>query len=314
MKKKHLYFLTFFFLGSSFLFGSGQLLKSSPKSLPKVVSLSIASDEILFELYARNKQLSRILAFSKLVDDARYSNIAKTGAVLANQERYGGSLEHLLKLAPELVVLADFNQPELVHNLKKSKTPIFELKSSNTLAGTIELIKSIGNSLGDSEHSNALTYELEKRLALIKENSKSIKNKPQVLFLLADGTSAGVDTLIHDLIIQAGGENISSIFNLKGWPNISTEQLLRIEADLILTIGRDQKIDAGYFKRHPIFKNLQAVLNDQIILIDEAKLFAMSHFSFDACEELQKKLLVWSKNRAADEIHSHRNPPSRPAK
>ncbi|MBP9706011.1 MAG: ABC transporter substrate-binding protein [Oligoflexales bacterium] len=314
MKKKYLYFLTNFFLVSSYSFSSSSDLKNSSNVLPKVVSLSIASDELLFELYSRSKQLSRILAFSKLVDDPRYSNIAQQSAIFSNKERYGGSLEHLLKLAPELVVLADFNQPELVHNLKKSKTPIFELKSSNTLVGLLELIKSLGNRLGASEHSTALTLELETKLTKIKKNANGMKNKPQVLFLLADGTSAGEDTLIHDLIVQAGGINFASSFQLKGWPHISTEQLLKSQADLILTIGKDQNIETRFFQKHPIYKNLIAVQKNQIILINEAKLFAMSHFTFAACEELQKNLLIWSNNMETTKATRHRNQSTRAKK
>ncbi|MCK5734879.1 MAG: ABC transporter substrate-binding protein, partial [Spirochaetaceae bacterium] len=89
---------------------------------------------------------------------------------------------------------------------------------------------------------------------------------PRVYYVVGFGEggdwTAGGDTFISQMITMAGGENIAS--DISGW-SFSLEAIVEGDPDLILIPSWAESI----FETTPVYSDLRAVKNGNIIVIDE---------------------------------------------
>ena len=100
--------------------------KYSNKNPEKIVSLTVGSDEILLELLNTDYERQRISALSSLADDPVYSESIEMAKKVRG--RVGAQIESVVNLKPDLVICAQYTNPDTLAKLKELKVPHLRLK------------------------------------------------------------------------------------------------------------------------------------------------------------------------------------------
>lgn len=190
----------------------------------RIISLSLASDEIIFEMMKRTGTLSRLSAVSSVAADERYSFIAAD--IKAQGIAFSGAhIEGVMAKKADWVVAASFNNPEFLAALSRASVPYVVLHRFEALKDIITHIKALGELLDAPEVAHELAGEL-------RAWQPFARNHEQVLYYdSSSGYVAGRNTLIHDLIERSG---FHSPHDREGWWRASPEYLLSLSPDYIL--------------------------------------------------------------------------------
>lgn len=159
------------------------------KAPQRVVSTSLAGDEILIALLKEAGQLHRLKAVSALADQRDYSSVADQLGTI--KHRAGRELESTLALKPDLVVLASYNRPEMISRFKAAKVPTFTLADFTSLEGIRSNIMALGKLLFLPKFGLELANRFQTKIDQLKKAGAS-KNPPKILNFSADHTLNGI--------------------------------------------------------------------------------------------------------------------------
>ena len=132
--------------------------KDSNKNPEKIVSLTVGSDEILLELLNTDYERQRISALSSLADNPVYSESIEMAKKVRG--RVGAQIESVVNLKPDLVICAQYTNPDTLAKLKELKVPHLRLKKFSSIEDIQNNIKTIGLYINKSSESIKLADKL----------------------------------------------------------------------------------------------------------------------------------------------------------
>jgi iron complex transport system substrate-binding protein len=234
----------------------------------RIVSTNTTADEILWAMLANSP---RVISYSELVNDQRYSNIA--GLVPAEKQgRFGRNLEELIRAKPDLVLISAFNRSEYPATLNRLKIPHLQIGELKNFHDVEAMIAEIGRMVGKVEAAKNLSTRTKQRLAALKA-----KPCPKSVFVYSPGgMTAGSNTMI-DAIISAAGASNAAASMVRGFQKMSRENLARLRVDAVIYEREPEAAD-------PLFTKFPK------IIIAGRLLSATSQFSLDAAEAIQAGL------------------------
>lgn len=252
-----------------------------------IVSLTLPSDEMLFDLV----EPARLKAIEVFATDPGISNVAEQAARVPL--KITADREKIVELQPDLVIVADWKEKEFVQSLRDAKVPVFEFHSPNDFAELRRAIAQIAALVGEPDRGRALLDRIDKRLAAVAERAApSPDPRPSVLSYSFEGTTYGKGTSFDALVTQAGLVNAASQAGLQGWPQLSKEQVVALDPDLIVlpSWSWDGKQDPHQFLEaflsDPAFAGLTAVKTHRVVILPDRHLQATSQYMVDGVEDL----------------------------
>lgn len=252
-----------------------KLLSAYPQ---RIVSTTVASDEILLELLDDKSEVKRIIAVSKFALSKRYSHIKKLPPHIKYQ--IATNVEFLVKLKPDLVVITSFSNPNKKAMLKRFKIPFYEMKSFDNIEGIEEEILELGKIIGKSEKAKLMVGNMRRRLRNIKGFSK----KPSLLSYSSSSSLLGSKTLFNDIVLKAGATNLASDKGVLRWKKVSSEFLMSLEPDFIVT---DESTSMTF---STVWKNKKAVQLNNIIKVPSNDLLSTSQYIVNAVEKMNREI------------------------
>lgn len=258
---------------------------ASPNSAPrKIASLTLATDELLSELVP----VERIVCVTHLVDDGEISNVA--GRYPASMPRLRDQdTERLLGLAPDLVCVAPYNSADFLKVLERTGLTTYR---NNAFHGLDEIeagITALGEQVGEPDRARALAGRMRARRKELAERLRGESKRPRVLYWSA-GFTSGSGTSIDDLIREAGASNVAVERGLQGPIEISPEQVIAADPEIILTARWSADQRESRIANHPLLRNLRAVRENRVIEIEGKYLLSVSHFVVEGVERLARRL------------------------
>lgn len=253
----------------------------------RVVGTSVATDEILDALSYDNVVGVPHTDAYKIPD--RYKNAKEIGSPM------NPNTEILKSLKPDIV----FTPKSLEGQLKKGYDDIgvrsyfLNLESTD---GMFQSILDMGKILGREKQANALNadyQQFKKELAARHQNAK----KPKILILMGLPGSFAVATeksYVGSLAKMAGFENVYGDGNGKDFLNVSTEDMLQKQPDIIFRTShampdKVKKMFADEFKNNSIWKHFKAVQNNKVYDLDNQHFGMSARFNYkDAIKELEQ--------------------------
>ncbi len=275
----------FSFVMAKTLAANGASITAQPKKPERIVSLSLASDEILIELLPHCGGLKRLQALSIFADDPLLSNIRDSAKQIP--QRVHSEPESLFKLKPDLVIAASFNRSELLEAVKARNINILTLQGFSNAADIERHIYEIGSLIQCEMPASRMASAF---LKVLDENKPQFKQKPTLLSYSPDLSVMAKDTLFDDLVEKSGGINAASVRNLKLWPRIDTETLLTLKPDFIVIVGADTPEKRNEIRNHSSWKRLKAVQQNQLIFLGSRTALSTSHYFAEAVRELRLQL------------------------
>ena len=236
--------------------------ENNKKTPERIISTSPSNTEILFALGLGDK----------VVGVTTYCNYPPEAP---EKEKIGGfstvDIEKIISLNPDMVLASSKTGDENIKKLEDKGITVLIVEPKN-IDEILKAIELIGNVTGKENEAKSLTENMLKRINKVKENSKNLKEKPKVMYVVWHEPlmSAGKNTFANDIIEIAGGENIYSDMEIQ-YPTISLESVIDRNPDIIIaSVGHG---DAGnltynYVMNEPRLKDVNAVKNKRVYEID----------------------------------------------
>lgn len=257
------------------------------KSIERIVSLAPSNTEILFALGLGDK----------VVGVTSYCNYPPEAI---KKDKIGGystvDIERVVSLKPDLVLAAYGNGEETVERLKKLglNVVVVSSKPEKSIEDTLDEIRYVGKITGRDKDADSLCEEMKKRIKEITDKTENV-DKVRVAHICWHEPLyvAGSETLQSDLIEKAGGENVFS--DVEGWHSVGIEELIVKNPDVIIVssgtgMGGEKNVTYDYILKEKRLKDINAVRNDRVYLIDADTVSRSGPRIVDALEEVARVL------------------------
>ncbi|RHM61288.1 MULTISPECIES: heme ABC transporter substrate-binding protein IsdE [Coprobacillaceae] len=242
----------------------------------KLVSTSIAISEILVSLNISKDQVVGIPETQSYSIPKRYQKATKIGTAMSPD------MEKLSQLKPDLILSPQSLEGDLAKKYKKLK-----LNSSfvnlNSLSGMYKSIQELGKLLNHEKQAYQLINEYVDYMTAFREKHQD-QQSPRVLILMGlPGGSYVVATessYVGDLVRLAGGTNIYGSGDGQDFINVSVEDMLKQNPDIILRTSHamPQQVQEYFkqeFQNNGAWSQFEAVKNQKVYDLNH-KYFGMS--------------------------------------
>ena len=233
---------------------------SVPDNPLRVVSLAPSVTDIIFAL-GEGKSLKGITQHCDVPAEAQ--SLPKVGSYVHLD------LERIVALKPDLcIAVRDGNPEDVVKQLESFGIPVYAVDPRN-LESVVDTVLQIGNLLNATAKAEHLANEMRTRVERVKQRTAKTEPRPRVFFQIGTAPiiSVGTNTVMHELIVAAGGKNLAE--GPTTYPRFSMEQVLALQPDIIvitsMTKEQDQEELCAEWKK---YEGLPAVRNNRIFFVN----------------------------------------------
>lgn len=203
-----------------------------PAAPARIASLNMCTDQLLLDLVPA----TRIVGLSPFARDAVRSWAAGKAGDLPI---LSGTAEDIMVLRPDLVVTNRFGGRATHEFLKARGIRIAEFDLVTTLADARAELRAFGRLAGAEAEAEARIAAIDAALGRLREAAAA---RPlRVLPLARRGWVSGANTLVSDMLAEAGLSNAAAELGLDAGGFISLEAVIRLNPDAIL-IARDDVV------------------------------------------------------------------------
>lgn len=283
--KKFLLFLCLILLTVHFGYAS----TIETKKYNRIISLSMAGDEILYDMVDRN----RILAFRGKSSENEMTSIL--GEKIKSYPKVEDNIEKIISMDPDLVIAADWLKKEMKSQLEDAGVFVYIYKTPFTYEQEQNLIQELANLLEEKEKGKRMIQNMDKRLKILQEKiKKSGKKPPRILELSHYEGTNGKGSMFDDMIKKIYGINVAAEAGIGRFAKISKEAVIEMNPDVILipiwnssSQGENQKF-YKFLKQDRSYQEIQAIKNNKIYGIPGKYIYIYSHHIIDAMEEMAR--------------------------
>jgi iron complex transport system substrate-binding protein len=188
--------------------------------------------------------------------------------------------------------VASFLRGEFIRLLQAAGLVLFQFQEYDSIAEIQQNIRLIGEVVGEEAKAEALVAAMQARLRALAEQLRPIGERPRVLYWGSQGYTAGRMTSMDDLITHAGGENLAATYGIIGSANLSAEQVLAMNPQVIISGSLDHGAQRGLpaVLLHPALQGTDAVQHGRIYTIPSRYLVTISQFIVDGVEAFARML------------------------
>jgi iron complex transport system substrate-binding protein len=180
--------------------------------------------------------------------------------------------EKVVELNPDLILVANLHIGEVVTALEELGLTVIVLSPPDVPA-VLESIKLIGQITGKDEEAAALTTEMQERIDAVTQAVDG-EYEPRVFWEISnDLWTAGPGSFIDDLIMRAGGENISADAE-SPWVQFSNETIIDADPEVIFLADHPFGESIETVVARPGWSTISAVVNNRIIEVDDTDMFS----------------------------------------
>lgn len=159
-----------------------------------------------------------------------------------------GTLEELVALRPQKVLLGEGQNPQLRRWLEEQKIPLVTLGMADSLPAVQSEMRLFAARLGVPDRAEEAIAAQEKALG----DARFVKPHLRVAVYYLRGFSDGSGTLLDEVIQRLGGINLAAEAGGRGMQRLSLEELVAGRPDLILLPRYGYGEEAGGdLARHP---------------------------------------------------------------
>jgi iron complex transport system substrate-binding protein len=232
------------------------------KEPTKIVSLTPAETEILYELGAGDRLVGKVEDVANFPPEASSLPVVGTFS--------GVDVEKIVGLGTDLVIAGanGGTQPEAIDKLRSLKVPVLAVYAAN-VEGVYKDIELTGDAVGERDAADALTTSIRGQFQQVADATASAA-KPRVFYETGDQPSIfGIaDRSVYaQMISLAGGQPITT-GSATAW-DMPVEKLVQADPQLIILGDSAYGVTASAVAKRPGWAGLTAVKNKAIVGIDD---------------------------------------------
>ena len=251
--------------------------KGENKKYNRIVVLDPATVEMIYMLGSEDKIVGVAnLERSKVWPEEKVAKLESVGTFMKP------SLEKIIALKPDLVIMSALTGEELNNGLKSNN-----IEAKRVQANSIEEIFSnfleVAKMLGKENEANKIIAEKKAKLEEIKKLATG--NKKGLFVMSASPLMVfGNDNLPNDIMKLLNIKNIAE--NQKGRnPIITPEFIMKENPDMIITLLPNP---SQIVATNPQLKNVNAIKNSKFIVVNSSQILRGSPRTIDQIEEIAK--------------------------
>ena len=251
--------------------------KGENKKYNRIVVLDPATVEMIYMLGAEDKIVGVAnLERSKVWPEEKVAKLESVGTFMKP------SLEKIIALKPDLVIMSALTGEELNNGLKSNN-----IEAKRVQANSIEEIFTnfleVAKMLGKENEANKIIAEKRAKLEEIKKMATG--NKKGLFVMSASPLMVfGNDNLPNDIMKLLNIKNIAE--NQKGRnPIVTPEFIMKENPDIIITLLPNP---AQIVATNPQLKNVNAIKNSKFIVVNSSQILRGSPRTIDQIEEIAK--------------------------
>ena len=168
--------------------------------------------------------------------------------------------ETIVDLDPDLVLAPNVTAQENIQGLREAGLTVYHYPLATDLENVQELVRQSGQLVGECEGADEVVSEMQETIETI-ENAVADQDEPTVFYNLGFPFTAGSNTVEHDIITTAGGENLAADAD-SGYFQISEEVLAAEDPEWIIILAGTELPDVAGIQEST------AVQEDQIIEVN----------------------------------------------
>jgi iron complex transport system substrate-binding protein len=254
-----------------------------PHKPQRIISQTLGTDEILLAI----REPQRLVALSILADNAHYSNVTAQAHLV--KERANADAEQMLSLYPDVIFVASYSKAELVELLQAAHAPVFRFTHFDHLDDIKANIRTVGYAIGEDANADALVQHMSTTWRNSSQSSKD--RKPMRVMSDGQGGFTGRTTPFDDML-QPYVINIAAEQGITGFRQISSEQLIRWNPDVIITSAdRDALAEARLQLLHdPAVAVTNAGKHQRVVVIPDHLFLTVTHYITQGIEQLAREL------------------------
>jgi len=206
----------------------------------------------------------------------------------------GFSIEQIVALNPDLVLLAEIHPPELVKSLEDAGLTVYYLKNPLAMEEMYPMLITVGELTGHKAEAEALVTQLSLRVAVVQQKLANIEERPTVFYEI-DGTdpskpwTTGSGTFIDTLLEMAKAENVGRAMDSQ-YGQMSIEALLAADPDFILLGDANFGVTPEQVAARPGWGELTAVKEGRVLPFNDDLASRPGPRLVDGLEELARLL------------------------
>jgi iron complex transport system substrate-binding protein len=269
---------------------------ANPVTIPakpqRIVSLTLFTDEILFELV----EPGRLAAVTTFAADPDISNIAARVAGIAHKLTL--SVEPVLALRPDVVFVSNWSEADKIAQLRDAGVAVYLVASGLTAVDIQAKIRAVSRIVGETEKGEKLVAAMIARIADVKKRVAKIADDRRlgVVDYAVGGSAQGRGSSWDEIVRAAGLVNAAGVFTADqyGQVPLSKEKLLELDPDILIlpgwVYGDPRGADAFFTQtvEDPALKSMKAVQARRVYKMPERLKSTVSHYVADAVEYLAR--------------------------
>lgn len=215
----------------------------------RVISLNMCTDQLLLDL-AEPRQIAGLSPFAA---DAARSFLATQAQALPI---LSGSAEEVMVLRPDLVVSGTFTKRATREFIRARGVTLEEFAPVRTIAETKRQITRFGEITGAGAKAAARNAEIDAALAELRVAAAT--SRLRVLPLARRGWVSGANSLMSDLLAEAGLVNAAGELGIRTGGRTTLEQIVHLRPDaIVISHDEDRAEDQGLaLLLHPSIQTL----------------------------------------------------------
>ena len=251
--------------------------KGENKKYNRIVVLDPATVEMIYMLGAEDKIVGVAnLERSKVWPEEKVAKLESVGTFMKP------SLEKIIALKPDLVIMSALTGEELNNGLKSNNIEAKRIQA-NSIEEIFTNFMEVAKMLWKENEANKIIAEKKAKLEEIKKIATG--NKKGLFVMSASPLMVfGNDNLPNDIMKLLNIKNIAE--NQKGRnPIVTPEFIIKENPDIIITLlpNPSQIVTAN-----PQLKNVNAIKNSKFIVVNSSQILRGSPRTIDQIEEIAK--------------------------
>ena len=251
--------------------------KGENKKYNRIVVLDPATVEMIYMLGAEDKIVGVAnLERSKVWPEEKVAKLESVGTFMKP------SLEKIIALKPDLVIMSALTGEELNNELK-SNNIVAKRVQANSIEEIFTNFLEVAKMLGKENEANKIIAEKKVKLEEIKKIATG--NKKGLFVMSASPLMVfGNDNLPNDIMKLLNIKNIAE--NQKGRnPIVTPEFIIKENPDIIITLLPNP---SQIVTTNPQLKNVNAIKNSKFIVVNSSQILRGSPRTIDQIQEIAK--------------------------
>lgn len=257
----------------------------------KIISMSMASDELLYALVSKD----RILALSGNSDKNEMRSALWNKINDFNQVK--DNVEQIMALEPDLVIVPNWIKKTVISQLEDAGINIYVYDTPSNFQEEKNLIKEFSCLLEVKNIGARIIKDMDTRLLAIQQKiKKSGKPSPRVLEYSHYGSTNGKGSMFDDMLSNIYCKNVASEIGIYRFAKISKELVIDLNPEIILIPIWDSTSAKNCSKFFTFIKNdkslaeVDAIKNNKVYAIPGKYVYMYSQYIIDGMEEIANSI------------------------